>query len=96
MESDNIQNCPPGPHCVISRPNHVEMWKKFDVGLHEWLVRYIFKPILGAWRGAQGKEIPGEKKKKSFWILMVASICAFGFTCFWHAAHTHICIWAAI
>ena len=90
VEVDGILNCPKGPHCVISRPNHREMWRFFDAGLHEWLLKYVFKPVV-KFRGFDSEG--SEKRRSSPLQLFIASVASFGFTFFWHVPQMYTFYW---
>ena len=44
---EGLSSCLPAKsHCINSKPSFIEMWRNFDVGLHLYLVKYIYKPVI--------------------------------------------------
>ena len=70
--AENLSETTERPNCVMHNPTLNHLWKNFDKGLHEWLVKYIFKPLLRI------------TKSKSPVNHIIASFCTFMFTAFWH------------
>ncbi|XP_039594503.1 protein-cysteine N-palmitoyltransferase HHAT isoform X3 [Polypterus senegalus] len=70
------------PRCVSTMHSFTGMWRHFDVGLHRWLLRYIYVPMGGSHHGLLGK--------------MFSSALAFGFVYYWHGAHDYLFTWALL
>lgn len=81
---DNI-DVPPQPRCIARVHLYSDMWKYFDVGLHKFLVRYIYKPII--------KQLPSNIYSMDKFI---ASFICFTFIYVWHGIREHILIWTAL
>ncbi|XP_063983385.1 protein-cysteine N-palmitoyltransferase Rasp [Diachasmimorpha longicaudata] len=76
--ADDI-NAPPPPKCIGRIHLYSEMWKHFDRGLYQFLIRYIYVPIASM-------EIPLKK--------ILASFISFGFVFLWHGVQLFIFTWS--
>ncbi|XP_069506011.1 protein-cysteine N-palmitoyltransferase HHAT [Ambystoma mexicanum] len=72
----------PLPRCVSTMYSFTGMWRSFDVGLYQFLMRYIYIPMGGSKSG------PGEK--------LLSTGITFAFVAYWHGAHQHLLYWAAL
>ncbi|XP_053316941.1 protein-cysteine N-palmitoyltransferase HHAT [Spea bombifrons] len=81
MLSDGL-NPPALPRCVSSMYSFSGIWRAFDVGLHRFLIRYIYIPLGGSHRGLRG--------------MLLSTSCTFIFVCFWHGGHEYLWYWAAL
>ncbi|XP_067844957.1 protein-cysteine N-palmitoyltransferase HHAT isoform X1 [Heptranchias perlo] len=70
------------PRCTSSLYSFTGTWREFDVGLHRWLVRYIYVPLGGSRHGLLR--------------MMFSSAMAFSFVCYWHGGHNFMLNWAAL
>ncbi|XP_018118055.1 protein-cysteine N-palmitoyltransferase HHAT isoform X3 [Xenopus laevis] len=70
------------PRCVSTMYSFTGIWRSFDVGLHCFLVRYIYIPLGGSHRGLYG--------------MVLSSAFTFIFVCCWHGAHKYLWYWAAL
>ncbi|XP_043917687.1 protein-cysteine N-palmitoyltransferase HHAT [Protopterus annectens] len=70
------------PRCVSAMYSFTGLWRNFDVGLHRWLIRYIYIPLGGSQHG-----LPG---------MMFSTAMAFGFVFYWHGGHGYLFIWAVL
>ncbi|XP_035826278.1 uncharacterized protein LOC101854417 isoform X2 [Aplysia californica] len=67
------------PRCISWVFSYTDMWKYFDVGLYQFIKRYIFIPLGGSHSG--------------FLRQAFASGLVFAFIYFWHGASTALLIW---
>ncbi|XP_064484084.1 protein-cysteine N-palmitoyltransferase HHAT-like [Ornithodoros turicata] len=75
-------NLPPPPKCICHVSLCSHLWKYFDRGLHLWLVRYIYKPVLGdGWRSVRAA---------------VGAAGSFFFIWVWHGMEPSITIWCGL
>ncbi|XP_041109025.1 protein-cysteine N-palmitoyltransferase HHAT isoform X4 [Polyodon spathula] len=81
VKLDGIE-APRLPRCVSTMYSFTGMWRNFDVGLHRWLIRYIYVPMGGSQHGFLGK--------------MFSSGMAFGFVYYWHGGHDYLLNWAVL
>uniref|UniRef100_I3MIB1 Hedgehog acyltransferase n=1 Tax=Ictidomys tridecemlineatus TaxID=43179 RepID=I3MIB1_ICTTR len=58
------------------------MYMHFDVGLHNFLIRYVYIPLGGSQHGL-------------LWMLFSTAI-TFAFVSFWHGGHDYLWCWAAL
>ncbi|XP_069787299.1 protein-cysteine N-palmitoyltransferase HHAT isoform X15 [Narcine bancroftii] len=70
------------PRCTSSLYSFTGTWREFDVGLHRWLVRYIYVPLGGSQHGLLR--------------MMFSSAMAFSFVCYWHGGHSFMLYWAVM
>lgn len=61
---------PPLPQCVGAMHLNSQLWRKFDVGIYNWLRKYIYDPITK----------PGNTTLRRF----AATLVCFGFIALWH------------
>ncbi|XP_054153685.1 protein-cysteine N-palmitoyltransferase HHAT-like [Oppia nitens] len=73
---------PPPPKCIARIHSCVYLWRTFDRGLHLWLTKYFYKPIIGSqWN-------PLRK-------LLAGFIC-FSCICLWHGMDRAVVVWTAL
>ncbi|XP_037353700.1 protein-cysteine N-palmitoyltransferase HHAT isoform X2 [Talpa occidentalis] len=72
---------PPLPRCVSTMCSFTGMWRYFDVGLHDFLIRYVYVPAGGSQHGLLGT--------------MFSTALTFAFVSFWHGGHDYLWCWAA-
>lgn len=72
----------PLPRCVSTMYSFTEMWRSFDVGLHRFLIRYIYIPIGGSKSGHGG--------------MLLSTGITFAFVTYWHGAHQNLWCWAVL
>ncbi|XP_063774351.1 protein-cysteine N-palmitoyltransferase HHAT isoform X7 [Pseudophryne corroboree] len=75
-------NAPALPRCVSTMHSFTGIWRSFDVGLHRFLVRYIYIPMGGSHCGLGG--------------MLLSTAFTFIFVCYWHGAHEYLWYWAAL
>lgn len=75
-------DAPARPKCVARIHVYSKMWRYFDQGLHEFLLRYIYKGICG--------------QQSSTAMKRFASIASFSFIYLWHGYYKFILIWAVL
>ncbi|KAM9316847.1 protein-cysteine N-palmitoyltransferase HHAT [Gastrophryne carolinensis] len=75
-------NPPPLPRCVSAMHSFTGIWRCFDVGLHRFLVRYIYIPMGGSHAGIGG--------------VLLSTAITFIFVCYWHGGHEYLWYWAAL
>ncbi|XP_034934455.1 protein-cysteine N-palmitoyltransferase Rasp [Chelonus insularis] len=78
--ADNI-DAPPPPKCIGRIHLYSDMWKHFDRGLYQFLVRYIYGPIVRL-------NIPLSR--------IVASFLSFSFIYVWHGLHQFVLMWSSM
>ncbi|KAH6926424.1 hypothetical protein HPB50_018155 [Hyalomma asiaticum] len=79
--AEGIEVPPPSP-CIARMHRCSHFWRYFDRGMHKWIRRYIYEPVLGGSRGA--------------FRLVLGTAVAFTFTWAWHSMYTHDGIWCAL
>ncbi|XP_077296557.1 protein-cysteine N-palmitoyltransferase Rasp [Arctopsyche grandis] len=81
------------PRCILRVHLYSQMWKYFDVGLHKFLLRYIYKPIL-----SQLDEEDVNKKDSVFLLAVkcLASLLCFIFVFLWHGLQYFIFLWSML
>ncbi|EZA56379.1 Protein-cysteine N-palmitoyltransferase Rasp [Ooceraea biroi] len=72
---------PPQPKCIARIHLYSDMWKHFDRGLYNFLIRYIYIPAQRS-DGCCGK--------------LFASFLCFAFIFIWHGIQINIFIWALL
>lgn len=72
---------PNTPKCIGRIHLYSDMWKYFDVGLHRFLVKYLYIPTNGA--------------KTTFSKVLASAVC-FCFIFGWHGLHGNILIWSVL
>ncbi|XP_065257729.1 protein-cysteine N-palmitoyltransferase HHAT isoform X3 [Emys orbicularis] len=70
------------PRCVSTMHSFTGMWRSFDVGLHHFLIRYIYIPMGGS-RG-------------SMFGMLFSTAITFSFVSYWHGGHNYLWFWAAL
>ncbi|XP_043275645.1 protein-cysteine N-palmitoyltransferase Rasp [Venturia canescens] len=78
--ADDI-NAPPHPKCIGRIHLYSDMWKHFDRGLYNFLIRYIYVPV-------SRKNIPTAR--------VFASFLSFSFVFLWHGIQMFIFIWCLL
>ncbi|XP_060220933.1 protein-cysteine N-palmitoyltransferase HHAT isoform X4 [Meriones unguiculatus] len=73
---------PPLPRCVSTVFSFTGMWRYFDVGLHNFLIRYVYIPLGGSQRGLLGT--------------LLSTAMTFAFVSYWHGSHEDLWSWAAL
>ncbi|XP_060034359.1 protein-cysteine N-palmitoyltransferase HHAT isoform X4 [Erinaceus europaeus] len=73
---------PPQPRCVSTMFSFSGMWRYFDVGLHEFLIRYVYVPAGGSRHGPLGT--------------LLSTALTFSFVSFWHGGQDDLWCWAAL
>ncbi|XP_068135807.1 protein-cysteine N-palmitoyltransferase HHAT isoform X1 [Hyperolius riggenbachi] len=81
MQLDGLA-APALPRCVSTMHCFSGIWRCFDVGLHRFLVRYIYIPMGGSHSGAGG--------------MLLATALTFVFVCYWHGGHGYLWYWAGL
>uniref|UniRef100_S4RUF4 Hedgehog acyltransferase n=1 Tax=Petromyzon marinus TaxID=7757 RepID=S4RUF4_PETMA len=81
MHLDGVQP-PPLPRCVSITHGFSDMWRNFDVGLHRWLLRYVYVPLGGSQGGALRQA--------------VSCGAVFLYVFFWHGAQAYLLFWATL
>ncbi|XP_077341848.1 protein-cysteine N-palmitoyltransferase HHAT [Lithobates pipiens] len=75
-------NPPALPRCVSSMYSFTGIWRCFDVGLHRFLVRYIYIPMGGSQSGIER--------------MLLSTALTFIFVCYWHGSHKYLWYWTAL
>ncbi|XP_044142452.1 protein-cysteine N-palmitoyltransferase HHAT [Bufo gargarizans] len=70
------------PRCVSTMYSFTGIWRCFDVGLHRFLVRYIYIPMGGSHSGLGG--------------MLLSTASTFIFVSYWHGGHEYLWYWAAL
>ncbi|XP_066117538.1 protein-cysteine N-palmitoyltransferase HHAT isoform X1 [Saccopteryx bilineata] len=73
---------PPLPRCVSTMFSFTGMWRYFDVGLHDFLIRYVYIPVGGSQHGLLGT--------------LFSTAMTFTFVSYWHGGHDYLWCWAAL
>ncbi|XP_049266901.1 protein-cysteine N-palmitoyltransferase HHAT isoform X2 [Rhipicephalus sanguineus] len=73
---------PPPSMCIATMYRCSYFWRYFDRGMHLWIRRYIYEPVVGSSRRAHR--------------LALGTAVAFTFTWVWHSMHGHDGIWCAL
>ncbi|XP_070329994.1 protein-cysteine N-palmitoyltransferase HHAT isoform X4 [Odocoileus virginianus] len=73
---------PPLPRCVSTMFSFTGMWRHFDVGLHDFLVRYVYIPAGGSQHGLLGA--------------LFSTAMTFAFVSFWHGGNDYLWCWATL
>ncbi|CAG9857487.1 unnamed protein product, partial [Phyllotreta striolata] len=68
------------PRCIGRVHLYSDMWRYFDMGLYEFLVKHIYVPSSGLFEG--------NKPLRSF-------LC-FAFVYFWHGLEKHVLVWSLL
>ncbi|KAG8584317.1 hypothetical protein GDO81_008774 [Engystomops pustulosus] len=75
-------DAPALPRCVSTIYSFSGIWRCFDVGLHRFLVRYIYIPMGGSRSGLGG--------------MLLSTASTFIFVSYWHGGHEYLWYWAAL
>ncbi|XP_023327881.1 protein-cysteine N-palmitoyltransferase Rasp [Eurytemora carolleeae] len=75
-------DAPPHPKCIARIHLYSEMWRYFDVGLHEFMHNYIFQPLTKLHSSLPGK--------------LVYSVICFSFVYIWHGTYDFVLIWSIL
>uniref|UniRef100_A0A8D2DH52 Hedgehog acyltransferase n=1 Tax=Sciurus vulgaris TaxID=55149 RepID=A0A8D2DH52_SCIVU len=81
MRLDGL-NPPPLPRCVSTMFSFTGMWRHFDVGLHNFLIRYVYIPLGGSQHGLLGT--------------LLSTGMTFAFVSYWHGGYDYLWCWAAL
>uniref|UniRef100_A0A8C9AWS9 Hedgehog acyltransferase n=1 Tax=Prolemur simus TaxID=1328070 RepID=A0A8C9AWS9_PROSS len=73
---------PPLPRCVSTMCSFTGMWRYFDVGLHNFLIRYVYIPVGGSQHGLLGT--------------LFSTAMTFAFVSYWHGGYDYLWCWAAL
>ncbi|XP_004578733.2 protein-cysteine N-palmitoyltransferase HHAT [Ochotona princeps] len=73
---------PPLPRCVSTMFSFTGMWRYFDVGLHNFLIRYVYVPLGGSQRGVLGT--------------LFSTALTFALVSYWHGGYDYLWCWAAL
>lgn len=73
---------PPLPRCVSTMFSFTGMWRYFDVGLHNFLIRYVYIPLGGSQHGLLGT--------------LLSTATTFAFVSYWHGSYEDLWCWAAL
>ncbi|XP_004641263.1 protein-cysteine N-palmitoyltransferase HHAT isoform X1 [Octodon degus] len=73
---------PPLPRCVSTMFSFTGMWRYFDVGLHNFLIRYVYIPLGGSQHGLLGT--------------LLSTAMTFAFVSYWHGGYDYLWCWAAL
>ncbi|XP_058131140.1 protein-cysteine N-palmitoyltransferase HHAT isoform X2 [Dasypus novemcinctus] len=73
---------PPLPRCVSTMFSFTGMWRYFDVGLHNFLIRYVYIPLGGSQHGLLGT--------------LFSTAMTFAFVSYWHGGYDYLWCWAAL
>uniref|UniRef100_A0A671FSH5 Hedgehog acyltransferase n=1 Tax=Rhinolophus ferrumequinum TaxID=59479 RepID=A0A671FSH5_RHIFE len=73
---------PPLPRCVSTMFSFTGMWRYFDVGLHDFLIRYVYIPVGGSQHGLLGT--------------LFSTAMTFAFVSYWHGGYDYLWCWAAL
>ncbi|XP_075555101.1 protein-cysteine N-palmitoyltransferase HHAT-like isoform X1 [Dermacentor variabilis] len=73
---------PPPSMCIATMYRCSHFWRYFDRGMHLWIRRYFYKPVVGHSRSACR--------------LLFGTMVAFCFTWVWHSMHKKDAIWCAL
>ncbi|XP_049526748.1 protein-cysteine N-palmitoyltransferase HHAT-like isoform X5 [Dermacentor silvarum] len=68
--------------CIARLHRCSRFWRYFDRGMHLFIRRYIYEPVLGGTRSALR--------------LVLCTAVAFSFTCTWHNLYSHEAVWCAL
>ncbi|XP_049266900.1 protein-cysteine N-palmitoyltransferase HHAT isoform X20 [Rhipicephalus sanguineus] len=68
--------------CIARLHRCSRFWRYFDRGMHLWIRRYIYEPVMSETRTA--------------FRLILGAVVAFTFTCTWHSLRKHEAVWCAL
>ncbi|XP_053239248.1 protein-cysteine N-palmitoyltransferase HHAT isoform X2 [Podarcis raffonei] len=81
IQMDGLKS-PDLPRCVSTMYSFSGMWRSFDVGLHTFLVRYIYIPMGGS--------------RCSILKMLFSTAITFVFVSYWHGGYSYLWSWAII
>lgn len=84
---DNMEP-PPIPRCVARIHVYSLMWRYFDVGLYQFLSKYIYKPGYSV--------LSNSLKLSKFVNKLIASLATFIFIFMWHGTVWNIFVWSSL
>ncbi|XP_042302080.1 protein-cysteine N-palmitoyltransferase HHAT isoform X2 [Sceloporus undulatus] len=70
------------PRCVSTMYSFCGMWRSFDVGLHRFLIRYIYIPMGGS--------------RCNMFKMLFSTGITFAFVSYWHGGHSYLWSWAVL
>ncbi|XP_062981633.1 protein-cysteine N-palmitoyltransferase HHAT isoform X2 [Elgaria multicarinata webbii] len=70
------------PRCVSTVYSFSGMWRSFDVGLHRFLIRYIYIPMGGS--------------HCNMFKMLFSTAITFAFVSYWHGGHNYLWSWAVL
>ncbi|XP_054836504.1 protein-cysteine N-palmitoyltransferase HHAT [Eublepharis macularius] len=70
------------PRCVSTMYSFSGMWRSFDVGLHRFLIRYIYIPMGGS--------------HCSLFKMWFSTAITFAFVSYWHGSQSYLWSWAVL
>ncbi|XP_077194523.1 protein-cysteine N-palmitoyltransferase HHAT isoform X5 [Paroedura picta] len=70
------------PRCVSTMYSFSGMWRSFDVGLHHFLIRYIYIPMGGS--------------RCNMFKMLLSTAITFAFVSYWHGSHNYLWSWAVL
>ncbi|XP_049266899.1 protein-cysteine N-palmitoyltransferase HHAT isoform X19 [Rhipicephalus sanguineus] len=68
--------------CIARLHRCSRFWRYFDRGMHLWIRRYIYEPVMSETRTA--------------FRLILGTAVAFSFTCTWHSLYKNQAVWYAL
>ncbi|XP_064365705.1 protein-cysteine N-palmitoyltransferase HHAT isoform X4 [Dromaius novaehollandiae] len=81
LQMDGLK--PPAlPCCVSMMHSFTKMWRCFDVGLHRFLVRYIYIPMGGSQASMLG--------------MLFSTALTFAFVSYWHGGQSYLWYWGTL
>ncbi|XP_061847360.1 protein-cysteine N-palmitoyltransferase HHAT isoform X4 [Colius striatus] len=81
LQMDGLK--PPAlPCCVSLMHSFTKMWRSFDVGLHRFLVRYIYVPMGGSQSSLRG--------------MLFSTALTFAFVSYWHGGQSYLWYWGML
>ncbi|XP_071662118.1 protein-cysteine N-palmitoyltransferase HHAT isoform X4 [Patagioenas fasciata] len=81
LQMDGLK--PPAlPCCVSLMHSFTKMWRSFDVGLHRFLVRYIYVPMGGSQSSLLG--------------MLFSTALTFAFVSYWHGGQSYLWYWGVL
>ena len=76
---------PNHPKCIARIHLYSDMWRYFDEGLHKFMHRYIYLPVMN---------VLGQSR--NLLMQLIAAIVCFSFIYLWHGIMPHVLIWSAL
>eukprot|EP00070_Physeter_catodon_P037389 XP_028344283.1 protein-cysteine N-palmitoyltransferase HHAT isoform X2 [Physeter catodon] len=96
---------PPLPRCVSTMFSFTGMWRYFDVGLHDFLVRTdCMKWSIASWSSMMGQwlpscryvYIPAGGSQHGLLGTLFSTAMTFAFVSFWHGGNDYLWCWATL